>query len=110
MEKLMDEILNQSAPAIAKGSTATPAPAKLRRPLRRHLGEKVIEAGLFLAAFSAVAVTLAIIVILVRESVPFFRHVPLSDFLTDTQWTPLFDDAHFGILPLLAGTLTTTAV
>ncbi|OGR33904.1 MAG: phosphate ABC transporter permease subunit PstC [Desulfuromonadales bacterium GWC2_61_20] len=86
------------------------AAATLGRPLRRHLGEKVIEAGLFLAAFSAVAVTLAIIVILVKESIPFFAHVPLGDFLTDRQWTPLFDDAHFGILPLLAGTMTTTAV
>jgi len=93
-----------------QNSSKTTAPATLRRPLRRHLGEKVIEAGLFLAAFSAVAVTLAIIVILVKESIPFFRQVPLSDFLTDRQWTPLFDDAHFGILPLLAGTLTTTAV
>lgn len=106
----MDEIMDQVTPTITKGSAATSTSPKLRRPLRRHLGEKIIEAGLFLAAFSAVAVTLAIIVILVRESVPFFRHVPLSDFLTDTQWTPLFDDAHFGILPLLAGTLTTTAV
>jgi phosphate transport system permease protein len=36
--------------------------------------------------------------------------VPLLDFLTDTQWTPLFDDAHFGIIALLSGTLTTTIV
>lgn len=99
--------MNQNAPVGMPGSTA---PATLRRPQRRHFGEKVIEAGLFLAAFSAVAVTLAIIYILVKESVPFFAHVPLRDFLTDRQWTPLFDDAHFGILPLLAGTMTTTAV
>jgi phosphate transport system permease protein len=76
-----------------------------RRPL-----ERVIESGLFLAAFSAVGVTLAIIAILVSESFPFFGHVSLFDFLTDPQWTPLFDDAHFGILPLVSGTLTTTVV
>jgi phosphate transport system permease protein len=40
----------------------------------------------------------------------FFQHVPLGDFLTDRQWTPLFDDAHFGILVLLSGTLTSSAV
>jgi phosphate transport system permease protein len=40
----------------------------------------------------------------------FFQHVPLADFLTDRQWTPLFDDAHFGILVLLSGTATSSAV
>jgi len=48
--------------------------------------------------------------VLLSESVAFFRHVPLWDFLTDTQWTPLFDDAHFGIIVLLAGTVTSSAV
>jgi len=106
----MGSLMSQNTPASEPGLAPNAAPAMLRRPLRRHLGEKVIEAGLFLAAFSAVAVTLAIIYILVKEAIPFFAHVPLRDFLTDRQWTPLFDDAHFGILPLLAGTLTTTAV
>jgi phosphate transport system permease protein len=76
----------------------------------RHWRERVIEAGLFLAAFSAVATTAAIVVILVYESAAFFEHVSLWDFLTDTQWTPLFTDAHYGILPLVAGTLTTATV
>ena len=41
----------------------------------------------------------------------FFQHgVRSSDFLTDTQWTPLFDDAHFGIMVLLSGTLTSSLV
>jgi len=48
--------------------------------------------------------------ILVSESLPFFREIPLSRVLTDTQWTPLFADAHYGILPLLSGTLVTTTV
>jgi phosphate transport system permease protein len=42
--------------------------------------------------------------------VVFFEQVPLVRFLTDTQWTPLFDDAHFGIVVLLSGTLTSSAV
>jgi phosphate transport system permease protein len=72
--------------------------------------ERLIETGLFAAACSSVAVTFAIIFILLQESVRFFAEVPLFDFLTDTQWTPLFDDAHFGILTLISGTVTTTLV
>jgi phosphate transport system permease protein len=44
------------------------------------------------------------------ESAAFFDHVSLKDFLTDTMWTPLFADAHYGIAPLIAGTLTVTLV
>jgi phosphate transport system permease protein len=76
----------------------------------RHLRERFIEFLLFLAAFSSVAITVAIVVILVRESLGFFEHVSLVDFLTDTQWTPLFDDAHYGIMPLVSGTLVTATV
>jgi len=76
----------------------------------RHVRERIIESLLFLAAFSSVAITVAIVVILVRESLGFFEHVSIVDFLTDTQWTPLFDDAHYGIMPLVAGTLVTAGV
>jgi phosphate transport system permease protein len=78
--------------------------------MRRHFGERIIEAILFLAAFSAVAVTVAIVAILVYESSEFFKHVSLVEFLTDTQWTIMFADKHYGVLPLLAGTLVTTTV
>jgi len=70
----------------------------------------MIETLLFCAALVSVAVTTGIVVILVKESLAFFEHVPLSQFLTDTQWTPLFSDAHYGILPLLSGTLVSSAV
>lgn len=76
----------------------------------RHVRERAIESVLFLAAFSSVATTFAIAAILIYESVPFFQHVSIVDFLTDRQWTPLFDDAHYGIMPLVAGTLVTTGV
>ena len=72
--------------------------------------ERVIESLLLLAAFSSVAITLGIVGILVYESSTFFAHVSLVDFLTDTLWTPLFAAPHFGILPLVAGTLVTTVV
>jgi phosphate transport system permease protein len=80
------------------------------RARKRRIKERLIETGLLAAACSSVAVTFAIIFILLKESLNFFTEVSLFDFLTDTQWTPLFDDAHFGILTLIAGTVTTTIV
>ncbi|WP_338111857.1 phosphate ABC transporter permease subunit PstC [Rhodocyclus tenuis] len=76
----------------------------------RHLKERVIESIMFLAAFVSVVTTLGIVYILVSESTVFFRQVPLSDFLFDRQWTPLFDDAHYGIMVLLSGTITSSVV
>ncbi len=65
---------------------------------------------LFLAALVSVFTTVGIVAILLKESVVFFEQVSIVDFLTDTQWTPLFDDAHFGIMVLLSGTLTSSLV
>lgn len=76
----------------------------------RRIAERFIEAGLFLAASSSIVITFAIIGILLYESTVFFKHVSLVEFLTDSQWTPLFEQAHFGILPLLCGTFVITAV
>ncbi len=84
--------------------------SRLSHRTSRHVKERIIESILFLAALVSVATTLGIVYILVKESVVFFNHVPLWDFLTDTQWTPLFDDAHFGIIVLLSGTLVSSAV
>ena len=83
---------------------------RLARRRLRHLRERVIEFILFLAAFVSVATTIAIVVVLLRESFVFFQTVSLRDFLTDTQWTPLFADAHYGILPLLSGTVVSSVV
>ncbi|HET6891527.1 MAG TPA: phosphate ABC transporter permease subunit PstC, partial [Pyrinomonadaceae bacterium] len=95
---------------LEKSAVVTPDSTRLAHRRARKIRERIIEFILFMAAFSAVATTVAIAAILVIESIPFFRHVSLSDFLTDTQWTPLFADAHYGILPLISGTLVTTAV
>jgi phosphate transport system permease protein len=72
--------------------------------------ERAVEVALFLAAASSVFVTLGIVGVLLYESAVFFRNVPISTFLTDTMWTPLFADPRFGILPLVSGTLLCTAV
>ena len=65
---------------------------------------------LLLAALVSIFTTVGIVYILVKESVTFFEQVPIGRFVTDTQWTPLFDDAHFGIIVLLSGTLTSSVV
>jgi phosphate transport system permease protein len=76
----------------------------------RNWKERLIEAVLLGAAAISVLTTLGIVYVLVSESVSFFQHVSIIDFLTDTQWTPLFDDAHFGIMVLISGTLVSSAV
>ncbi len=76
----------------------------------RKRKDQIIEFVLLSAACVSVFTTLAIVYILVKESISFFSNVPLWTFLTDTQWTPLFDDAHFGIIVLLAGTLSSSLV
>jgi phosphate transport system permease protein len=83
---------------------------RLARRKLRHVQERIIEFILFLAALVSVATTVGIILILLKESYDFFQVVSLWDFLTDTQWTPLFSDAHYGILPLVSGTLVSSMV
>ena len=82
----------------------------LRSGGKLRVGERLIEGLLFLAGSSSILITLGIVGILAYEASTFFEHVSLKAFLTDTQWTPLFEDAHYGILPLLSGTLVTTLV
>ena len=72
--------------------------------------ERIIEIILFLCSAVCVLTTFGIITVLVIQTVQFFSEVSIVEFLTDKQWTPLFADKHFGILPLLTGTLLTTLV
>jgi phosphate transport system permease protein len=97
----------------AEEGRAAPAGAGPGRPWGRRRArpaETAIETALFLAAFSAVATTLAIVAILLYESAAFFSEVSVVEFVTGTEWTPLFSEKRFGILPLVAGTLVTAGV
>lgn len=76
----------------------------------RKWRERLIELVLLLAASSSVFVTVGIVWILVTESLPFFEVVTVREFLFGTEWTPLFENAKYGILPLLGGTLLATAI
>lgn len=81
-------------------------------PVRRirRFKELGIEAFLFVCAASSVLITVGIVWILVSESIPFFEHVTLKEFLTGTEWTPMFANPRFGILPLVSGTLLATGI
>ena len=76
----------------------------------RKLKELVIERLLLTSSLITIAITVGIILVLSIEAVNFFSEVSLIEFLTDTQWTPLFTDKHFGILALLSGTLLTSFI
>ena len=86
------------------------AGAKSAQLRYRQARDRVVEAVLLACGLVAVFTTVAIVFILVKESIAFFDHVTLWEFLTGTTWTPLFADAKYGILPLVAGTLTVTGV
>lgn len=72
--------------------------------------EYIIEKGLLLCALITALTTIGIILVLTIEAISFFKKISLLDFLTETQWTPLYSENHFGILPLLAGTFLTTII
>ncbi len=101
----MATTLDRASPSSPRG--IRPSPAFLAR---RRLVDRFMRSLLFAAASLSVLVTLAIVYVLASESLLFFRHVGLLEFLTDTQWTPLFASPHYGILPLLAGTVTVSAI
>jgi len=83
---------------------------RLAKNAMRNVSERIIEAILFSAAAVSVLTTAGIVYVLISESILFFQHVGIVEFLTDTQWTPLFDDAHFGIMVLVSGTLVSSFV
>jgi phosphate transport system permease protein len=86
----------------AEGAGALAPPAlSFRRS--RNLAEQAIGLFLFLCAAASTLITLGIVAVLFRETLTFFRDVPVWDFLTDTRWTPLFQEKHFGVMPLAAG-------
>lgn len=96
-------VIDATAPVVGKNN-------RLMRRASRHLEERVIEGCLLLAAMTAVITTVGIMYVLIRESLVFFSHVSLWSFLTDVQWTPLFSEPHYGILPLLSGTLLSSLI
>jgi phosphate transport system permease protein len=78
------------------------------RATRVRYGELVVKGLLALCALISVATTVGIILALLLPAIEFFREVSLVQFLTGTEWAPLFEPALFGVLPLVVGTLSVT--
>jgi len=76
----------------------------------KKIKEGFIESLLFVSAVSSIFITLSIVVILSYESFGFFAVVSIIEFFTETEWTPLFENPKYGILPLVMGTLLTTFI
>ncbi|MDA1015498.1 MAG: phosphate ABC transporter permease subunit PstC [Planctomycetota bacterium] len=107
---------------MTSANTPLRTPAQSAELLRGHvtvaaLKERLIRGVLFLCALVSVITTLAIIFVLVTESIvgvgsntAFFQDVSVWEFLTETRWTPQYAEQHFGILPLLCGTLLVAGI
>jgi phosphate transport system permease protein len=90
---------------VAGGATAA---APRLRGRRRRLGEDAIRGLLGLCALVSVATTAGIFVALLLPALDFFGEVSVVEFLTGTDWAPLFEPARFGVVPLAVGTLSVT--
>ena len=88
----------------------SPAPPRhfLHAPqsLRQKACEQLIEWCLFSCAVLSIGITIAIAATILNGSLRFFADpkVSMVDFLTGAEWSAGFNDAKYGILPLLAGT------
>ena len=97
---------------MSRGHTIAKEPAgepsrRLQAPGKRY-GEKAIQGLLALCAILSVLTTTAIVISLLIPTIDFFKVVPIYKFLFGTEWTPQFEPASFGVLAIVAGTLSTT--
>jgi len=99
-----------TAPPPAPRPTEDRPSVDLRQRVYDSPKERAIKYMLGACALVSVMTTLGIAAVLLWESIGFFWEVPLWRFFTDTQWTPQFADKHFGIWPLLTGTLLITGI
>ena len=87
--------------------TTRAQPIRLRAERRRY-GEDVVKGVLAVCALVSVVTTVGIVIALLVPSLEFFREVSPIDFFSGSTWAPLFKPAHFGVLPLVVGTLVVT--
>jgi phosphate transport system permease protein len=94
-----------------KGAAGTvesePAALSFRRS--RNVKERAIGLVLFASAAASTLITLGIVLVLLRETLSFFVHVSPAEFFFGTEWTPLFQNPRFGVLPLMAGSFVVAA-
>jgi phosphate transport system permease protein len=84
--------------------------SSFRKTGSRRLQEWLIERALLLCATLSVFTTAGIIIVLAIETFGFLSEVSIVEFLTGTEWTPLFANRRFGVLPLVAGTVLVSTI
>lgn len=74
----------------------------------RRYSEVIVANAFFACALLSVVTTICIVGILIKDTFVFFSTVSMWEFITNPQWTPLFEPQNWGIRPLVYGTLTVT--
>jgi phosphate transport system permease protein len=83
---------------------------QLKKSRSRSIKEELIRLSLLGSALVSVLVSIGIVSVLLGEALPFFSEVKPLEFLSGTTWTPLLEPRHFGVLPLVGGTLLVAAI
>ena len=115
---LVSESQQEQLTGNASPKPRAPAASSLRRRFSWvRAREQLIQGVLFGCSLLSIVTTLSIIYVLVSESLiaipphtAFFQEISFSEFFTSTKWLPQHDEAHYGILPLLCGTLLITGI
>lgn len=95
--------------SAAEGDATTGGATNIRRtPMSRILREKAVLWFCFACALLSVVTTFGIIWVLLSQSAPFFEKIPITEFLGGKDWRPSAEPGHFGVLPLISGTLMIT--
>jgi phosphate transport system permease protein len=90
---------------VTAAGTAAPRPLAAKR---RRVSEDLVRVLLVLCAVISIATTVGIVVALTLPALEFFSEISPVDFFTGTTWAPLFEPAHFGVIPLIVGTIVVT--
>lgn len=89
-------------------TSAHPEPSSSIRKGGPRWGEAAIKTWLRICTGISLFTTVAIVVLLLAESLGFFRNVSPIEFFFGTRWVPLLNPSSFGVLPLVWGTFLIT--
>lgn len=70
----------------------------------------IVEKFFYIIGFSSLLVLLTIMVFLVKEGVPLFSEISVSDFITGREWYPTSNNPRYGIMPLIFSSVYITVI
>lgn len=110
MDATVCQVLFMTYPVDGGMQVHTSNTANFKQKKKLISSDSLMPKLLLIFAIISILTTVGIVAILIVESLGFFREVPFIDFITGTEWIPLFEPAKFGVLPLVVGTLMITAI